>query len=252
MIKNYRYCIIEKVNINKRQYYITDIISNDGKIKRSLSFEVEEKDFRYLASSVYLDNSIEQPIYIAPQRIIGFFINLFQISAALVLGTAGCTIPRFLIQLDDEISVFGVELSGEMIEIAKKYFWIDKFDERFHLVKEDAFKYVQSEVETKYGLVFVDIFVEEKVPESLFDISFIRSLDAITASDSLILFNLLDLESDKVAELIQIVLKTGVSCKAFVLNSAGRKYIILLKTKKNQIIDSFRTMLNCIGNVWEA
>lgn len=103
--------------------------NNQQRNNRDLEFKNMHSPYFYIHSSVYLDRStIRQPIYDIPQDIILSWSNEAQINNALVLGCAGCTIPRFLVLQFPTCLVTGIELSSRLISIAQEFFISMRFN----------------------------------------------------------------------------------------------------------------------------
>ncbi|MBO6140868.1 MAG: hypothetical protein J6O40_03650 [Ruminococcus sp.] len=158
----------------------------------------------YLYSSVYLSEKRDfQPMYPCAQRMIDCFFDKSGVDDALVLGCAGCTFPRFLINRYADCEVTGVEYSSQIIEIAKKYFITDKMKSRFEIVNDDAFMYIKEVPERRFDLVFVDIFVAEKIHSSIFSESFISDLYRICGENSMAVFNLFGVGEGKAQRFVE-------------------------------------------------
>ena len=141
-------------------------------------------------SAIYLDSNIcNQPYLLSAQNIIGKWSKANVINNVLVLGSAAGAIPRFLLKTYPNVYVDGVEISNEIIEVAKKYFFFNLPIKRFNLIHDDAFKYVEQHLDIKYDIIVVDIFNDKDIETKINTLTFITSLLAITNQNALILFN---------------------------------------------------------------
>ncbi|MBR6477889.1 MAG: hypothetical protein IKS85_05515 [Lachnospiraceae bacterium] len=157
----------------------------------------------YAYSTIYLDKSRRiQPIYESVQYLADAFFPSFDgLERALVLGCAGCSIPRFLALSSANCQITGIEYSEKMVEIARKHFINDPLFENFDLRHEDAFTFVKKTKE-KYNYLYVDLFTSEKNHPRMLSDDFLRDIDLISAKESIAIFNLLSLnreESNKFA-----------------------------------------------------
>lgn len=196
----------------------------------------------YLYSSVFLsDRQVFQPLYPCAQRIADCFFKFNPIDKALVLGCAGCTVPRFLINRYKSCRVTGVEYSKTLIEIADKYFISDRMKERFELINDDAFMFVKEAAPDSYSLVFVDIFVAEKIHSSVFSQGFYDDLYRICGDDSIVIINLFGLTGKKARELSVSI--TAAFDVKYVVEDLRKYFLALIKTRSRTKLDAFEKRL---------
>jgi len=123
--------------------------------------------------------------YIGFDRIRGF-------ENILVLGVAGGSVIK---TLTDEIhfkgKITGVEIDPAAIEIANRYFGLDKIS-NLNIVVEDAFEFVLKTKE-KYDLIIIDIFQDTDMPNFLFEDFFIKRINFLLNINGFILFNTMTL-----------------------------------------------------------
>lgn len=119
----------------------------------------------------------------------------------LILGVAGGSVIKTLV---DEVKfkgkITGVEIDGEIIEIAKKYFKLDEIKNlEVHL--DDAFEFVLKTKEN-YDLIIIDIFQDTKMPNFLFEDFFINRINFLLNAEGFILFNTMVIsEKDRIRNL---------------------------------------------------
>lgn len=85
---------------------------------------------------------------------------------ALIIGGAGYAFPKFYISHFKDVTIDVVENNPEMIEIAKKYFYLDELYEEYHLEEtgrletfiDDGMHYLKTSKRT-YDLIINDAFV---------------------------------------------------------------------------------------------
>lgn len=116
------------------------------------------------------------------------FERIRNFKSVLVLGVAGGSVIKTLV---DEIkfkgAVTGVEIDPKTIELANKYFDLDKIP-NLELVIDDAFEFVLKTRE-KYDLIIIDIFQDTVMPNFLFEEFFINRINFLLNVNGFILFN---------------------------------------------------------------
>lgn len=116
------------------------------------------------------------------------FEKIKKMEHILVLGVAGGSVIK---TITDEIKfqgkITGVEIDGEIIKIADKYFNISKI-ENLEIVLQDAFEFVL-ETKLQYDLIIIDIFQDTVMPNFLFESFFQFRLGEILKKSGYILFN---------------------------------------------------------------
>lgn len=237
--------IIHTFSENGTVYQISDHFyeKDPQKNTRDLSFKREGMPCFYLHSSVYLDpHIVEQPIYLIPQEIINKWSQMSPIKNALVMGCAGCTIPRFLVLSFPECKVVGVELSATQIDIAKKYFYVKEYDERFRIVQGDARKYFHVEPNELFDLIYIDLYEENRIVDCVFSPQFIEAQLKHLSFRALLVINLLDVLQNDVIKLVSQYSKFSW-CSGSVVINEGRQFLIVSNTDRNWFRD-FRKNLN--------
>ncbi len=106
----------------------------------------------------------------------------------LILGVAGGSVIKTLVdEIKFEGKIIGVEIDQEIIEIANKYFDLDKI-KNFEIVIEDASKFVKNHTYI-YDLVIIDIFQDSFMPEFLFQEDFIQNTLSLLNEKGIVIFN---------------------------------------------------------------
>ncbi|WP_116788290.1 spermidine synthase [Flavobacterium psychrotrophum] len=120
------------------------------------------------------------------------FERIREFKNILVLGVAGGSVIK---TLADDIAykgqITGVEIDPKIIEIANKYFELDKVP-NCNIVICDAFEFVLKSKET-YDLIIIDIFKDTIMPGFLFEDFFINKVNQILNVNGFILFNTMTL-----------------------------------------------------------
>ncbi|MBR4731883.1 MAG: hypothetical protein IK081_03850 [Lachnospiraceae bacterium] len=248
-----------KKAINKFQK-ITKLETFQDEEDESLSFQIIEKknpllpwrncrmitfvrDNRpYVYSSVFLSKLRKlQPICPYAQTAFDDFLKgRDNVERTLVLGCAGCSIPRYFALRFKNAKITGIEYSELMIQIAQKYFIADPLFHNFDLIRDDAFAYVRKE-DKAYQAIFVDVFVADQIHPQVFTEEFLTDLFRISAEESITVFNFLNVSMEKTAEFIRTLPKPFPAAYAYGKN--GRIFVALIKTKDPSTLASFEKRL---------
>lgn len=195
-MSKYNYKVLSIIDSFQENGYVYKVFDVENNI-RQLAFKTDKMTFYYLHSAIYKDfKSIHQPIYEIPQRIFDLYSTYINYANVLVLGCAGCSIPRYFAINYPQSHITGVEYSDLMITIAKKYFYINDYSDRFNLIHNDAFIFIKEPCSRKFDMLFVDLFENNELPISSFDNDFFSNISHIAKNDSVTLFNLLDISSE--------------------------------------------------------
>ena len=218
------------------------------KNRRDLLFKTEDSKYVYSHSAVFLDTkNVFQPVLSTPQKLIDAWSKRGSVDNALVLGCAGCTIPRFIALKYPQCKTVGIEYEEKFIEIAWKYFWIPEFDSKFQLLHGDAFKYVKDTDGEKYDIICVDVFSENQLPQDVFSKDFINDINNCSKDNSIIIFNLLEEAMDNVLPFAKAL--PDYFNEKYIINYDIHCFLVAIKsvnaTGKNGFIESLKQ----IGNV---
>lgn len=124
--------------------------------------------------------------YIGYERIQNF-------QSILVLGVAGGSVIETLKkEIKFEGKITGVEIDAAVVEIAKKYFGLENYN-NVSIVIDDAFEFVLKTKE-KYDLIIIDIFQDTKMPNFLYEDFFINRINFLLNVNGFILFNTMVLD----------------------------------------------------------
>jgi len=108
----------------------------------------------------------------------------------LALGLGGGSIPRFLLHHFPAVSVDVVELSTQVVALARRYFCLDP-GPRLFIHEEDASVFVRRFAPPgPYDAVFVDLFEPEAMAAPIFDPSFHEACLGLLAPRGVLCVNL--------------------------------------------------------------
>lgn len=116
------------------------------------------------------------------------FEKIKSMDSILVLGVAGGSVIRTLV---DEINfkgkITGVEIDKSVLEIANTYFHLDSIS-NLEIIVDDASKFI-FKTNSKYDLIIIDVFQDAKMPDFLFEDSFINRISFLLNPKGIVLFN---------------------------------------------------------------
>lgn len=148
----------------------------------------------------------------------------------LVLGVAGGSVIQTLTKdFSFTKKITGVELDGDIIEIANSYFDLNKIS-NFNCVIDDAEKFVSNNKNT-YDLIIIDIFKDTEMPEFLFQNSFITNVKQLLNINGYIIFNMMILDNskkDKIDSYLNLF-EDEKYVKKILKNVERYNYLIILK-----------------------
>lgn len=169
------------VNIYKKNSAISqklEVTYNNGQ----LVLDSKNTNYSYGSLQRILRKGLD---YIGFERTRGF-------NNILVLGVAGGSVIKTLAEeIKFHGKITGVEIDPAAIEIANKYFGLDKI-ENLEIVIDDAFEFVLKTKE-KYDLIIIDIFQDTQMPNFLFEEFFIDRINFLLNVNGFILFNTMTL-----------------------------------------------------------
>lgn len=240
--------IVASYEENGVTYKVIDTVSSSSLFKnqRSLKFKNADSNTVYTHSSIYLDTSEKiQPYLPIGQEIISRWCDVFSPCNALILGCAGCAIPRFLYLSYSNIRITGVEISPLLIKIAKEHFLLRETEDRFALVEGDAFNYMREHVSASEDIILVDIFDKNRLPDEVFSEDFVNDLIRTASENSLILFNFIDSNPVLIKDFAEkISLPFG---EKYVVSTETRCFLALGMSADSQKLENFfKSLDNCV------
>lgn len=242
--------ILDQFFIDGTEYRVveTSSILPSIKSKRSLFFK---KDGRiYSHSVIYLNPKYHfQPTYQIPQCIIDIWSKFNDINNALVLGCAGCTLPRFLSLHFPKSHTTGIEISEKFIDVAKKFFLLEEISNQFELIHTDAIKYIKNnQPKEKQNVIYIDIFDANKLINELFTDDFVTSLENHLDENSIVIFNLLGKSDSEIIDFAEKINSPYDSKYIFARNQEESpiRYLVLIKAENKNSLSDFEKCLDTI------
>ena len=115
-----------------------------------------------------------------------WFDELDDFQDVLIIGLAGGTIGRQMLDAFPEAQIDGVEIDGAVVEVGKKYF--DNDDPRIHPIVMDGRVYLQA-TDKKYDLIMMDAYRQPYIPFHLVTHEFFQQVDAHLSEDGIVAIN---------------------------------------------------------------
>lgn len=109
------------------------------------------------------------------------------IQRVLLLGLGAGNVPRILAEYDPQIHVTAVEIDPEVLRLGAAHFGLQA-GPQLEIVLADALAYVWDSTE-QYGLIVVDLFVDEEVPAAACTSAYLERLAALLLPQGLLVFN---------------------------------------------------------------
>ena len=123
------------------------------------------------------------------------FDKIKKYNKILILGVAAGSVIKTLVnEIGFRNEIIGVEIDPKTIEIANKYFGLDKI-ENIEIIIDDAAIFVQNNNE-KFDFIIIDIFQDNFMPKFLFDSTFVNAIISLMANDGNTLFNTMVLNTN--------------------------------------------------------
>ena len=156
-------------------------------------------------------------------------IGKFEIKKVLLLGLGAGSVVDLLVNKHGlKCAITGVELDGNVIDFAKKYFDIEKY-KSLQIVQADAFEFVQ-QCNKKFDLIVVDLFVGDTVPTDFSSEEFISNLKRLSNDKCCVAYNKMTDNAKHKQELIALSAnfdKVFTGCKLFKIYAYGYQNSLL-------------------------
>lgn len=148
------------------------------------------QDWSTVESAIYSDNG--DPIGYGYTGSINFFDDINKNSQnILLIGGGTLTMPRIFLKQSPNSLVDVVEIDGELLEVAKKYFYFSD-DHRIKNITADGRTFINHQNVKKYDGIYIDAFKSsDTIPYQLTTREALSGLDRIMKEDGLVMTNIL-------------------------------------------------------------
>ena len=153
----------------------------------------------------------------------------------LVIGLAGGTIARHMLEAFPDAHVDGVEIDGEVVEVGKR--WFDDGDERITPIVMDGRVFLQA-TDKRYDLVMMDAYRQPYIPFHLVTVEFFEEVRDHMNEDAVLAVNVAGVRgvSRDLAAMIYATMKEVFP--TVVLVDATRSNDVILATTREKPIDA--------------
>lgn len=158
-------------------------------------------------------------------------IELKEVHSVLLLGLGGGSVISSLRKKDDfKGEVLAVEIDKKVIEIAAKEFSISDAED-LTIKNVDAYGFTK-ECKSKYDLIIVDLFIDNKVPEQFYSEEFCTNLSLILDEKGSILFNLgMGHMNNKMRDFVKHHFNNTLGLNTFLLDNVLNTNTLLIANK---------------------
>lgn len=174
-------------------------------------------------------------------------INKFEIKNVLILGMgAGSIISLLKDKYRINCSITAIEKDEVVIELARKYFNIEKY-RSLTIVNANAFEYTRV-TENKYDLIISDLFIDNLVPKIFASNEYLENLKRISNERCCIMYNKMTEEQIHKTEMADLLEKfklifPGSKIHKFDVNHSENSVLyyntLPVSEKKHMILDRF-------------
>ncbi|MEL6347505.1 MAG: fused MFS/spermidine synthase [Myxococcota bacterium] len=112
--------------------------------------------------------------------------DLTDFKDVLIIGLAGGTIGRQMLEVFPNVEIDGVEIDGKVVEVGEEFF--DNADERITPIVMDGRIYLQF-TDKKYDLIMMDAYRQPYIPFHLVTDEFFEQVDAHLTEDGIVAIN---------------------------------------------------------------
>ncbi len=156
----------------------------------------------------------------------------------LLLGLGGGDILRYFHKLfnmekNNNLSIEVIELSPDVINIAKQFFYIDRIIKNNIVIsQQDAYEYILNNTNKTHDIIVLDFFTEVNSAMRLIDKTYIENLYKILSQNGVLVINILFSNSIDIENFIKLI--NGYFNKNILIISSISHYNIVIFAFKNE------------------
>jgi predicted membrane-bound spermidine synthase len=157
-----------------------------------------------------------------------------KLDEVMIIGLAGGTIARQMLEAFPEAHIDGVEIDGAVVEVGKR--WFDDADPRIKPIVMDG-RIFLNVTEKKYDLVMMDAYRQPYIPFHLVTVEFFREVRARMSDDAVLAVNVASVRgvSKGLAQMIYRTLKEVFP--TVVLVEATQSNDVIIATTREKPMD---------------
>jgi spermidine synthase/MFS family permease len=168
-----------------------------------------------------------------------------QIHNVCVIGLGAGTIPRELTAAYGPIPIDGVELDGEIVNLARQYFHMT--EPNLHVIVQDGRYYLQS-TQKKYDEIAIDAYQQPYVPFQLTTREFFQTVQAHLTPTGVAVINAGRTNSDfRLVEALASTMHTVFS-NVYIINTARFTNSIIIATNARTTLSNFQANTATLNN----
>ncbi|MDR2826220.1 MAG: fused MFS/spermidine synthase [Deltaproteobacteria bacterium] len=190
---------IVKTDTRYSHILVMDVKTAEGRVRRQLHTPPN-----LVQSAMYLDAPTALALNYTRHYALAWQL-LPQAERFLMLGGAGYSIPKYLLQTRTDIRLDVVEIDEQVTELARKYFAL-KDDPRLKIYHEDARTYLNRYKGEGYNIIMGDTFSSAyNIPFQLSTVECARAIYASLSADGLFISNIISAVAGDKSELLQAI-----------------------------------------------
>ena len=172
--------------------YLLPVVIRRRKGEITLYLEVLLVNGKYVLDTSSVNYSYGGLHKVFQKTFIYFNLKKLEFENVLILGFGAGSVASILTEeYGMKCKIIGIEKDSVVIDLAKKYFNIDRF-KNLELVHESAYTYVQH-IDRKFDLIIMDVFVDETVPKMFHEENFLQHLNRILSNNGVLFYNFMNL-----------------------------------------------------------
>ncbi|MGB1247484.1 MAG: spermidine synthase [Chitinophagales bacterium] len=105
----------------------------------------------------------------------------------LILGFGVGSIAQVLQKKQAKFDITGIEIDDKIIELGEKYFKTKNIP-NCHIIAENAIDFLKKD-SGSYDLIFVDLFIDDKVPPTFKEVSFLKKIKSKISENGHLMMN---------------------------------------------------------------
>ena len=168
--------------------YLLPVVIRRRKGEITLYLEVLLVNGKYVLDTSSVNYSYGGLHKVFQKTFIYFNLKKLEFENVLILGFGAGSVASILTEeYGMKCKIIGIEKDSVVIDLAKKYFNIDRF-KNLELVHESAYTYVQH-IDRKFDFIIMDVFVDETVPKMFHEENFLQHLNRILSNNGVLFYN---------------------------------------------------------------